>query len=352
MESNPYLPPLGVIEGFYGACWSHEERLAMVDFLSAKGFQSYCYAPKSDVHLRGCWTQLWGRQRFEQLEQIADHAKSNNVAFSVGLTPLDLHNHWQGVNSQRRLLKARLQQIKALQPSGIAILFDDMWGSDEKLASAQVDISHFIADELGVEEVVVCPSYYSFDPLLEELFGAKPEKYWPQLGANMDPAIDFFWTGDTVITEHYTAKGLQDIAQQLQRKPIIWDNSRVNDGRKTSPYLPVKAMPCISSIADECAGFMVNPMNAANLAQLVLSTLLEIGSEEDRILHVLQQQGVDFSADFSKLLPLLNDVGLGALSVGDKARLVEFIKIHPGLYSMDLQAWLEGKFVFDPACLT
>ena len=350
--SDKRLPRLGIIEGFYGVAWSHKERLAMLDFLAAKAFSSYCYAPKSDHYLRNNWQQPWGRVEFEALEHLSDHARNNGVDFSVGLTPLELHKHWRSGSSERRALKHKLAQIKALNPAGISILFDDMWGSDENLAAMQIDMSHFIADELGLTQVCVCPSYYSFDPLLEELFGAKPKNYWQQLGGGLDVAIDLYWTGDTVITENYGLHGLRAITEHFRRKPVIWDNSRVNDGRKTSPFLPLKAMPDITLLAEECAGFVVNPMNAAHLAQLVLTTLFVSGPSDARLQHALQQLGKDFCADLSLLLPLLTEVGLDALSDADRQGILAFVKRHDNVYSHDIAQWLQGKFVFDPACLT
>ncbi|MGW4410022.1 beta-N-acetylglucosaminidase domain-containing protein [Nonomuraea sp. NPDC004702] len=38
----------GVIEGFYGRPWSHEQRLDLLGFLGARGMNTYVHAPKAD----------------------------------------------------------------------------------------------------------------------------------------------------------------------------------------------------------------------------------------------------------------------------------------------------------------
>ena len=42
----------GVIEGFYGAPWSHEQRLDLIDFLGERGMNTFVYSPKDDPLVR------------------------------------------------------------------------------------------------------------------------------------------------------------------------------------------------------------------------------------------------------------------------------------------------------------
>ena len=45
----------GVIEGFYGPAWSHENRLWMLEKLGSWGMNLYVYAPKNDPFHRERW---------------------------------------------------------------------------------------------------------------------------------------------------------------------------------------------------------------------------------------------------------------------------------------------------------
>ncbi len=42
----------GVIEGFYGPPWSHQDRLDVLRFMGREGLNTYIYAPKDDPYHR------------------------------------------------------------------------------------------------------------------------------------------------------------------------------------------------------------------------------------------------------------------------------------------------------------
>jgi hypothetical protein len=46
-----------------------------------------------------------------------------------------------------------------------------------------------------------------------------------------DPSTGIFWTGEQVISDGYTAQHLEEGADDIQRKPFIWDNHISNDSR-------------------------------------------------------------------------------------------------------------------------
>lgn len=45
----------GVIEGFYGRPWTHEQRLGLIEFIGARGMNTFVYAPKDDPLVRREW---------------------------------------------------------------------------------------------------------------------------------------------------------------------------------------------------------------------------------------------------------------------------------------------------------
>ena len=51
------VPLRGVIEGFYGTPWQQEERLDILAFCRAEGFNAYLYAPKDDPYHREKWRE-------------------------------------------------------------------------------------------------------------------------------------------------------------------------------------------------------------------------------------------------------------------------------------------------------
>jgi len=47
----------GVIEGFYGPPWSHQDRLDMIRFMGRVGMNMYFYGPKDDPFHREKWRE-------------------------------------------------------------------------------------------------------------------------------------------------------------------------------------------------------------------------------------------------------------------------------------------------------
>jgi len=104
------------------------------------------------------------------------------------------------------------------------------------LAETQAEVFKRIADLSTARRFILCPTYYTFDPILEKVFGTMPEGYWDVLGKEIDPAVDFFWTGPKVCSTEYPESHLKDVMERLGRKPFIWDNYPVNDSEKRSKF--------------------------------------------------------------------------------------------------------------------
>jgi hyaluronoglucosaminidase len=343
------LPP-GVIEGFYGRQWSWEERRQMVGFLAGNGFGSYWYAPKGDANLRREWASNWNNETATELASLATLCREKEITFGIGISPLGLYPQWESGGRQRLL--DRLVQIRDIHPGGIAILFDDMLGDLPNLARMQSEIAHLVAEHTGIGQVIVCPSYYSHDPILEQLFGSMPQGYWDELGQQLDPSIGIFWTGDKVISPSYPQGSLEEITERFRRKPVLWDNSIVNDGRKTSPFLNLRPMYRIEELGDSAERVLVNPMNAPALSQLVLLTLMREGDGEARLRSAMKQLAPLLCDALLQVLPLLNEKGLEQLTPADEALLRSLFSCPSHPVAAEIIRWLEGAYRFDPACLT
>lgn len=340
----------GVIEGFYGKAWSWQERRSMIDFLSDNGFSSYVYAPKADGFLRNQWQQSWPAETFSELQSLAQYTHDKNIDFGIGLSPISLLEQWG--DQQVDVLRQRLMQIAKLQPDTLAILFDDVQGDKQYLAGRQAEVLQTVADSLPETRLIMCPSYYSFDPILPELFGTMPANYWQELGELLPQAIDILWTGDKVISESYPTASLQKISQLLQRKPIIWDNSRVNDGRKTSPFIPIKPMFKLNDLEAWVGGVLINPMNQPALAKINLLSLQLEGSEQERLEAALSALAPQHKAFMLERLNLLSEVGLEGLKSKDKQLLEGHFESSFDEVSEQVKQWLNGDYRFDPSCLT
>ncbi|MEZ7861398.1 MAG: beta-N-acetylglucosaminidase domain-containing protein [Aeromonadaceae bacterium] len=358
-QRDPSAPPLGLIEGFFGKSWSWQHRIDYANWLRQHGYDFYLYAPKDDGYLRRHWQLPWPAAQQEQLKTLASSYRAAGLAFGVGLTPLGAHHDYP---KQRDALLAKVKLIDdELAPDILAVLFDDMPSDTPALASLQLTIAHDIAAHTRAKRLIFCPSFYSTDPILEQVFGAMPTNYWPELGGGLDPQFDLFWTGPKVCSSDYPLDHLSWVADTLKRKPFLWDNYPVNDGKRACNFLYLRSFTHRPpQLLEHLAGHAVNPMKQALLSRLPLATLplsYRLGEryQPETIWHSVAQAelGDELAALLTTDLPLLADVGLAQLSEADIQRLQQRYQPFAHQPAMaELLGWLAGNDQFDPACLT
>jgi hyaluronoglucosaminidase len=233
------IPELGIIEGYFGRSWSWADRAEVVSRLAPAGYRFFHYAPKIETKLRRAWQELHDPKEAEAISGFAAHCRANSVRFGVGLTPYGAHLDFSA--DVRAALTNKLVQLDAMGIDDLAILFDDMRGDLPDLAERQADIVAFCLDHSRATRFFMCPSYYSHDPVLDRVFGARPPLYLETLGQRIDPAVPIYWTGEEVCSNEYSCGHLGDISAQLGRKLALWDNYPVNDGPRMSEHLHLRA---------------------------------------------------------------------------------------------------------------
>ena len=64
--------------------------------------------------------------------------------------------------------------------------------------------------------------------------------YLEAIGTALDPSIEVFWTRPEIVSGRDSIAHVREVAAQLRRKPILWDNLHANDydGRRImlGPY--------------------------------------------------------------------------------------------------------------------
>jgi hyaluronoglucosaminidase len=230
---------LGIVEGYFGNRWSFAARASVMRLLAPHGYSFFIYAPKADALLRERWREPYSDAQLRELGNFAHACRANSVRFGVGLSPFEAYLDFD--RTTRAELAAKLAQLDALGVDDLAILFDDMRGDLRDLAARQVEIAHFAVAHSKASSFVLCPTYYSDDPVLDRVFGARPTLYLEQLGTRLDPKINVFWTGEEVCAREHSIFHLRRVADQLRRKPFLWDNYPVNDGARMSKHLHLRA---------------------------------------------------------------------------------------------------------------
>jgi len=190
----PFLT--GVIEGFYGRGWPVQLRLDYASYIADLGLNSYLYCPKEDPFLRKRWQEDWPREEWADLQAMALTYARSGVQFGVGLSPFALYQSYEA--AERAALKHKIERLNEIEVPLLAVLFDDMPGDMPELAARQLIIMEDIASWSNASRLLMCPTYYSYDPVLETFFGIRPSGYWEELGAGLDASVDVFWTGKSV----------------------------------------------------------------------------------------------------------------------------------------------------------
>jgi hyaluronoglucosaminidase len=343
-------PPLGTIEGFFGRPYGWAERTALMRFLQPHGYGFYLYAPKADAFLRRRWREAHPPEEMAALTAFAADCRAAGVAFGVGLSPFELH--FDFTPDAKAALADKLAALDAAGCRWLTICFDDMKGDLADLARRQAEIVTFAAERTRAERLIVCPSYYTDDPVLDRVFGQRPANYLRDLGAALDPAIDLMWTGEEVCALEFSPGHLARVAEEMGRKPFLWDNYPVNDGPRMSRHLHLRAFTGRpAAIAPHLAGHAVNPASQAALSAIPMLTLAAGYAQGEAYAYAqafrdaaLAVCGLELAGCLTADLGVLQDAGLGELSEARHARLRERYAAFDHPAAREVVGWLDGAY--------
>jgi hypothetical protein len=356
LKQNNIDMKAGVIEGFFGQPWSWESRLSGADFLRDCGYQFYIYAPKSESFLRRRWRELVPPQTLQRLSELSAQCRQSGLAFGIGLTPFEIYRNYDA--GAQASLRSKVSQTNQIGVDVLCILFDDMRGDVEGLAETQARVISDICNCSSAKGFIVCPTYYSHDQRLAREFGSPPKAYLRDLGRFVDPRIDFFWTGEKIISNGYSALHLAEVASDIGRKPFIWDNSIANDSRTRTNFLFLDPSAGAWKLpADHIAGIAINPMNQPHLSRIALRGFQDISTKrsgKDSLASICRELcGPLIAEHLLADLDLLQSKGLAELNAETRRRLLNWYeRQQSNPFAAEVAAWLRGEYVFDPQCLT
>jgi hyaluronoglucosaminidase len=339
---------LGIIEGFYGKPWTWDEREATIAFLAPHGYRFYLYAPKADPYLRRRWQHDHPRDVADGLARLAARCAALGVRFGMGVSPFEVRDFGAG---EREALGRKLAFFDEIGVRDLAVLFDDMRGDVPGLADRQLEIAEWAAARTAADRVIVCPSYYTDDPVLDRVFGQRPEGYLEALGAGLDARFQIFWTGEEVCSREYSPGHLRRVADQLRRKPFLWDNYPVNDGQRMSQYVHVRGFTGRpAEMADLVAAHGVNPALQPVLTRIPALTLVESYARGDAYEYGIATRGAAVQVLGEALAErlyedvlFLQDVGLDRLGEREAELRDRWAGVdHPA--AREIIAWLDGAY--------
>ena len=250
----------GVIEGFYGPPWSHDARLALVDFLAARQMNAYVYAPKSDPKHREAWRDPYEPADARRFAELTARCRAVGVRFGFAVSPgLDID---YASAADRDALAAKLDPLLADGVDWIVLALDDI-PNRPGLASEQADLVGWLVGRTAARTTLVPTEYV----------GTHPSDYLSALGAALPPGVDVMWTGPTVCSPRIEADDARAWRAALRDHPLIlWDNFPVNDATMEAelhlgPYSGRSA-----ALTDELDGVLCNPMLQPHASKIPLAT--------------------------------------------------------------------------------
>lgn len=342
-------PQLGVIEGYFGRAWSWADRAEVVSKLAPAGYEYFHYAPKIDGKLRRNWQVLHDASETASMQKFGQHCQKLNVRFGVGLSPYGAHFDFD--TATKAALKAKLVHLNSIGIDDLAILFDDMRGDYADLAQRQAEIVAFAVEHSNASRFFMCPSYYSNDPVLDRVFGARPAGYLETLGKLLDPAISVYWTGEEVCSRQYSIDHLAEISVQLRRKLSLWDNYPVNDGPRMASHLHLRAFTGRPASAGEYVNHhAINPASQPILGCIPALTLPRSYEEGDVYSHeaaFLETSAAVCGAELATMLQsdlmLLQDCGLDHLGKKRDMLRLKYVAVDRAA-AREIVDWLDGGY--------
>ncbi len=262
----PSVTDRGVIEGFYGNPWSHQDRLRQFDFYGKYKMNTYVFGPKDDPYHRARWREPYPAKEAAQLKELVDAAHKNRVKFVWAIHPAgDIK--WCLEDSVNVAKKLELMYDMGIR--SFAVFFDDVWGEGAR-GDKQAGLLNYLTDVFvrkhkDVEPLIMCPSQYNK--------GWTSGDYLNTLGTKMYPEVRIMWTGNSVV-DMIEENDMQWINDQIKRKAYIWLNYPVNDYCQ-SRILMGKTYGNGLNINDMVSGFCSNPMEYAEASKVSLYSIAD-----------------------------------------------------------------------------
>lgn len=241
----------GVVEGFYGPPWRHDERLALLEAAPALGLDTYLYAPKDDPWHRERWREPYPVTELDRLGELAARAAAAGVRFVWSVAP-GLSMRYSD-DAEHAALAAKAEQVRAAGVRDVWLLFDDVpydlphpedvaaygpgpGGSGRAHGETAARFREaFLLPHGLTEPMTVCPTDYA---------GCGRSAYRDALAATLPADARVLWTGRDVVVGTVTRDDVLAAAAAFGRRIVLWDNYPVNDFDRPRLFLgPLTGRP-------------------------------------------------------------------------------------------------------------
>jgi hyaluronoglucosaminidase len=249
----------------------------MLRFEGQHAMNVYYYAPKDDPYHRTLWRDAYPPAEMKRLGELVETAHRNFVDFCFAISP-GLSMTYSS-DQDFGVLTQKLQSVGKLGVSCFALFLDDVpqdlqspqdQAQFKTLAQAHVflinKLYRHLKSQSASNRLTVTPTTYT------NAWGSRD--YIKELGAGVDPGVAIVWTGPDVASPSITVAQASEWGGYLHRKPLVWDNFPVNDGRPWRVHLgPMRGRA--ANLPTVIQGLFSNPMNQARASLLPLQTVAD-----------------------------------------------------------------------------
>lgn len=273
IEDAPAFPMRGIVEGFYGAPYTDEQRRDAVDFLAAHRMNVYFYAPKDDAYHRDLWREPYPEEELRALSSLCRYAAERGVRMYFCLSPGKDFRYT--CEEDYAVLLSKLDGMRAAGFEDFALFFDDIEpalkdGEGERFASpaaAHCAVVNFINRRLvHPRPLLFCPTDY---------FQKGDTPYRRTVRELLDRDVAVFWTGYNTVAEVITDADCRAARESFGHEVVLWDNYPVNDFAPKRVFLG-EVCNRTRHIAERLSGYVANPSPSWETSKLALATAAEL----------------------------------------------------------------------------
>lgn len=194
-NDSPDFPIRGVVEGFYGVPWSHEDRLSIIKFLGQHKMNTYIYAPKDDPKHRDIWRELYTDEEKKNIKELVDCGNENCVSFVYSISPGVDFNYDNDYNGDKASLIEKCDSLYEIGVRDFALLLDDLHIRTAESAKNHVRLVNDFRKEFFLrhsdlsELICIFAEYY--DTIVTE-------DYTMNIANNLNDDVFVMWTGPSI----------------------------------------------------------------------------------------------------------------------------------------------------------
>lgn len=274
-KHSPSFKIRGVIEGFYGTPWSHEQRLRGLAHFSDFGFNRYLLAPKDDPWHRYDWRSALSEDFLDRVSELMAEADKNGVTVAVAISP-GLTVEYCDPRDVEAIM-VRFRQLHRIGVREFGLFLDDIPArlqstNDVSKFDSVMQAHSFYCNAVWAElkkldsnnTLAICPMQYH---------GKATEEYITEFGTALNPELSLIWTGREICSEYLDISDAKVFRANTTHLPLYWDNYPVNDVAMLHELHvgPIEGRE--KGLEEHSLGYFANPMDRFELSLVSLSTI-------------------------------------------------------------------------------